>query len=310
VPLLAGTLVLAQSNASDLALGIGLAVTALLSPNVLRLLAALALIAPAAAAAAVTAELSRLATSATARISGPVVLLVLLGCAAAAALAVSFVALPQIDRHDRRTRRLVLAAILVVALGGAAAIAHAGSTEPRASYYHVAWHDEVVAHPLLGTGAGTFGRYWANSGKALELAGALDVHSLYLEMLAELGPVGLLLTLAMLLAPLRGLLRHRFIAYVPAASGAYAAFLVHAGLDWDWELPAVVVAALCCAGAVATAGLEPDRPLGRAARRTILALSFVLGACAIAGARSQTVPAAAPNAEKAPRSGAFSQPQS
>jgi hypothetical protein len=129
-------------------------------------------------------------------------------------------------------------------------------------------------------------------------------------MLAELGPIGLLLTLAMLLAPLRGLLRHRFVAYVPAAAGAYAAFLVHAGLDWDWELPAVVVAALCCAGAVATADLEPGRPLGRVARRALLALSFVLGACAIAGARSQTVPAAAPNTEKAPRSGAFSRPQS
>ena len=141
--------------------------------------------------------------------------------------------------------------------------------------------------PLLGTGAGTFGRYWAASGKALDLGGALDAHSLYLETLAELGPLGLSLLLAMLLAPLRGALARRRTPYVPAAVGAYAAFLVHAGLDWDWELPAVVVAALCCAGAVAAAELEPGRPLGRAVRGALLAVSAALAACAIAGARSQ-----------------------
>ena len=72
-------------------------------------------------------------------------------------------------------------------------------------------------------------------------------------------------------------LRTRGVAYVPAAAGAYAAFLVHAGLDWDWELPAVVVAALCCAAAVATAELEPGRALGRRCRGMLLAVSFALG---------------------------------
>ena len=162
-------------------------------------------------------------------------------------------------------------------------------------------------HPVLGTGAGTFGLYWAKSGKPLQFGGALDVHSLYLEMLAELGPLGLLLTLAMLLAPLRAALRRRFVTYVPAAVGAYVAFLVHAGLDWDWEVPAVVVAALCCAAAVATAGLRSERPLGRSARAALLAVSVVLGALSIAGARSHTEPSAAPETEKAPRSGAFSE---
>jgi branched-subunit amino acid ABC-type transport system permease component len=94
---------------------------------------------------------------------------------------------------------------------------------------------------------------------------------------------------------------------VSTAVGAYVAFLVHAGLDWDWEMPAVVVAALCCAAAVATAELPRARPLGRAARATLLAVGLALGACAIAGARSHTVPGAAPETQKAPRSGAFSQ---
>src|SRR3954469_3521578 len=60
VPLLAGTLVLTQSNASDLALGVGLAAVALLTPHLVRFLAALAVVGPAAAVAAALAAVSRL----------------------------------------------------------------------------------------------------------------------------------------------------------------------------------------------------------------------------------------------------------
>jgi O-antigen ligase len=311
VPVLALTLDLSHSTASLLALGVGLAVYAVLAPATLRLLAAGAVLVPAAAIAAGVGSASRFAAIvATPRIPGWAVASVTVACTALAAAAVARIRLPAARPPSRRLRLLLLGGVLVVALGGAAAVARSGAAEPRASYYHVAWHDEFLAHPALGTGAATFGRYWARSGKALELSGALDAHSLYLETLAELGPLGLLLLLAMLLAPLRGALARRRAPYVPAAVGAYAAFLVHAGLDWDWELPAVVVAALCCAGAVAAAELEPGRPLGRAARGALLAVSAALGACAIAGARSNTVPAAVPETTKAPRGGAFSQSRS
>lgn len=307
VPLLAAALVFSQSTASYLALGIGLAVTALLNPAVSRLIAAAMVVAPAAAGAAALAFYSRRADVAEPRISGAVLMAALLACAALAALMVARIRLPDAQAHGRGARRIVLVAVVVLALGGAATVGRSGSSEPRASYFHVAWHDQVLRHPLLGTGAGTFGLYWTRSGKLLDFGGALDAHSLYLETLAELGPLGLLLLAAMLLAPLRGVIRHRFAPHVPAAAGAYAAFLVHAGLDWDWEMPAVVVAALCCAAAVATAELRPGPPLGRAARGALLAVSALLGACAIAGARSHTVPAAAPETERAPRSGALSQ---
>lgn len=306
VPLLVAALVFSHSTASYLALGIGLAVTALLNPAVSRLLAAAMVVAPAAGAAAALAFYSRRADVAEPRISGAIVLAALLACAALAALTVARIRLADAHAPSRRARHIVLTAVIILALVGGAAVARSGSTGPRAAYFHVAWHDQVLAHPLLGTGAGTFGQYWTQSGKLLDFGGALDAHSLYLETLAELGPFGLLLLGAMLLAPLRGVIRHRFAPHVPAAAGAYAAFLVHAGLDWDWEMPAVVIAALCCAAAVATAELRPGPPLRRAARGALLAASFVLGACAIAGARSHTVPAAAPETARAPRSGALS----
>jgi O-antigen ligase len=307
VPLLATALGFSGSTASYLALGVGLAVIALLSPAVSRLLAAAALVAPATAIAAALAFYSRRADVGDPRISGPVLLASLLACAALAAVAVLRIRLPDADAYGSRARRAVLVLVVVLALGGAAAVAHSGSSQPRTSYFHVAWHDQVLPHPLLGTGAGTFGHYWTHSGRVLDFGGALDAHSLYLETLAELGPVGLLLLAAMLLLPLRGVIRHRFAPHVPAAAGAYIAFLVHAGLDWDWEMPVVVVAALCCAAAVATAELRPGQALSRAVRGAVLVASFALGAAAIAGARSHTVPAAAPETEKAPRNGALSQ---
>ena len=72
---------------------------------------------------------------------------------------------------------------------------------------------------------------------------ARDAHNLYLETLAELGPVGLALLLIALATPLAAL-RARPSSGHTAAGAAYAAFLVHAALDWDWEIPIVTLVAL------------------------------------------------------------------
>jgi O-antigen ligase len=307
IPLLALALQLTGSNASWLALGVGLVIIVLLDTAPARPLATLATVVLPAATAIWLGWYSGRATLTTPRLSGTATALAAIGCAAAAALAVALVRVPEPRNQRARTRRFLVAAVLVLALAGVAAAARAGATEPRASYYHVAWHDEYARHPALGTGAGTFGLYWSRSREALEQGGALDAHSLYLETLAELGPVGLVLLLAFLLAPLRDALRLRHAPYVPAALGAYAAFLVHAGLDWDWEMPAVVVAALGCVGAAATAGLRDERPLTTRTRAALLAVALALGGVAIAGARSNAEPGATPTREKAPRTGAFSQ---
>ena len=72
------------------------------------------------------------------------------------------------------------------------------SGSSRAQYWHVAWRD-YQQHPWLGSGAGSFQREWLRSRPA-DLP-VLDAHSLYLETLAELGPVGLGLLAALLALP-------------------------------------------------------------------------------------------------------------
>ncbi len=82
----------------------------------------------------------------------------------------------------------------------------------------------------------------------------LDVHNLYLETLAELGLVGLLVLAAALVVPLAGAVRRRHAPLIAVAAGGYGMWLVHAVYDWDWELPAATLPALICAGSVLAAG--------------------------------------------------------
>jgi O-antigen ligase len=297
VPPLVLALQLTGSNASWLALAVGVLVVGSLQPTPSSLLRPALAVAPLAAAAGLVGHVSRLDNVvATPRLSASVVGLLTLACAAVSGAAVAMIPRPDTGRRIGRRETTAVAAAILLLAGGAFGVARAGSTEPRSSYYRVAWR-EYRAHPVLGSGAGTYGGYWLRLGSPDRWGGALDAHSLYLETLAELGPVGLLLVAAFLLAPLRHALARRSVPGLPAATGAAVAFLVHAGLDWDWELPAVVVAALACTAAVAI-GEPPEhaseRPVAapRWGRRVALAAALVLGAAAIAGARSTTEPSA------------------
>ena len=113
----------------------------------------------------------------------------------------------------------------------------------RDLYWRVAW-DQYRENPALGSGAGTYELYWYRDRSTIY--GARDAHNLYFETLAELGPVGLALLVFAFGVPLVAAARSRARPLVPALAGAYAAFLVHAALDWDWELPALTLAALAC----------------------------------------------------------------
>jgi O-antigen ligase len=110
---------------------------------------------------------------------------------------------------------------------------------------------------LKGTGAGTYQNTWNRYRDANFQV--LDAHSLYFETLSEMGVVGLALLLAMLGSLLGGLawrLGGRGRPEVAAVLAATLAWVVHAGVDWDWELTSVSVWMFGLAG-LALARREP-----------------------------------------------------
>jgi O-antigen ligase len=139
---------------------------------------------------------------------------------------------------------LVLALALSLPAGSLAddEAARAGGNH-RPWYWHVAWQ-QAADFPVAGRGAGTFELAWLEEQPIPE--SVLDAHSLYLETLAELGVIGLGLLLLALTPPLLAAFR----GPNAAAAGGYVAFLVHAGVEWDWEMPVVTVAGLLCGAAI------------------------------------------------------------
>jgi hypothetical protein len=127
----------------------------------------------------------------------------------------------------------------------AARLTQAGSNRGR--YWAVAVR-EVGRHPFDGLGAGGFGVAWLRERTIDERVE--DAHSLYIETAAELGFVGLALLAAFLagvvLATRRALASDAAVAAGPAA--AAVVWAVHAGLDWDWEMPALTGVAILLAG--------------------------------------------------------------
>jgi O-Antigen ligase len=154
----------------------------------------------------------------------------------------------------------------------------------RAEMWRLGW-DEAVRHPLLGAGAGSYGRYFL-AHQPTTVTFVRDAHSLYVETLSELGAVGLGLLALVLLTPFAALGRARRHPLVPAAIGAYVAYLVHTGVDWDWELPAVTLVGLLCAAVIVLAArgeaAEASTPIGPAGR-------WILAGAAVAAATFATV---------------------
>jgi O-Antigen ligase len=131
--------------------------------------------------------------------------------------------------------------------------------------------DAIRAEPLHGTGAGTFAVDWTRWRRGDNQV--VDGHSLYLETYAELGIVGLVLLgvliVALLWGPARGLRgpdRHAHAAVLAAG----VALLLHAAIDWDWEMPALFLWLFAAAGLAAARPWSPAlaeaRGPGRVAR--------------------------------------------
>ena len=112
------------------------------------------------------------------------------------------------------------------------------------------------AHPLDGTGAGTFQLQWQRAGGRPDRVFA---YSLYLETMAELGLVGLLLlvaAIAMLLLAAARLIRGPGRAPAAAAFAVIVAWTLRAGLDLDWQTPAVCIPVFALGGLVLARGAE------------------------------------------------------
>jgi O-antigen ligase len=119
----------------------------------------------------------------------------------------------------------------------------------RYEYWQVAL-ETFAGHPLAGTGAGGFRVEWLRERPVEDVS--RDAHSLYLETLAELGLAGAAALLVML-AGLALSARRALLAEPRASLGLVAllvTYLVHAALDWDWEMPAVTLPALAAAAAI------------------------------------------------------------
>ena len=296
--LLLPTLYFTFGRAAWIALAIGLAAAVAVDPGRLQLLATLVAVAPAPAAAVFVASRMQGLTHAGSPLAvaardGHRLALILVALAVGnAAVAAAITLGGRRIEVSATVRRAFAAAAAAVAVGGTAVgLAHYGgpvqivksayrsfkapgphfeadlnrrllnfSGNGRADLWRLAW-DDARRRPWLGAGAGTYERYFLAHQPA-DVGRVRDAHSLYVETLAEVGPLGLALLAVALLTPLAALRSARRHALVPAAACAYVAYLVHTGVDWDWELPAVTLAGLLCGTAIllvhrAVAGAHP-----------------------------------------------------
>ncbi len=168
----------------------------------------------------------------------------------------------------------------------------------RPELWEESWN-QFADRPVLGGGAGTYEQHWLSDRPIPHKV--RDGHNLYLETLGELGPLGLALLVLALGAPLVAALRARREPLAIGVLGAYVAYLVHAGVDWDWELPAVTVAALACGTALLALRGAPDGDvmLGLRARVVLGAIATVLAAAAFVGLIGSSALSASENAAAA-----------
>jgi O-antigen ligase len=126
---------------------------------------------------------------------------------------------------------------------------------------------------LRGDGAGTYQLYWDKHRPVGEVV--RDGHSLYLEVAAELGIVGCVLLGGALIPLLVGTLwraRGHQRALYGAIFAAGSAWALQAGVDWQWEMPAVtlpILALLAASVAAKPPELTNGEVLSRGARVVI-----------------------------------------
>jgi hypothetical protein len=153
------------------------------------------------------------------------------------------------------------------------------SGENRAEQWRIALH-AFRQKPLLGQGAGTFEFSYAQ--RRSSSLSVTDAHSLYLQTLAELGIVGLGLIAILILGLLVMLARRcrgRERSVYAVLFAVACVWAVHAGVDWDWEMPAATLWLFIIGGA-ALASSSAQAPMGQTRNRTALAVAWLVLAIA------------------------------
>lgn len=154
----------------------------------------------------------------------------------------------------RRLARFVVPVGVLLAAGGAVtALAFADRLSTRVSFSSPdrsgatgAALELVSRSPLVGVGPGNGSFFFDRANE-----GALFmryVHNEYLQVLVELGAVGLVLALGVVVAVLITLWRGRGTPLWAGALAAVVVVLVHSGFDFLWHLPVVLIVAGLCAG--------------------------------------------------------------
>jgi hypothetical protein len=144
------------------------------------------------------------------------------------------------------------------------------------------------AHPLDGTGAGTLEFWWNQHATDAEFV--RDAHNLWLQNMAELGLPGLLLIVAVAVAALFVAARARWRSRRNVSAGittaflaAFIVFLLHASVDWMWQLPAVTVLALGGIAVVGARGAVRRWRLRWPLRTAVVALAVMAGLIQLPG---------------------------
>lgn len=167
---------------------------------------------------------------------------------------------------------------------GSSRLASAGNNG-RIELWRVALR-QFDSAPVRGRGTGTFETWWQRH--RAEPAQVVQAHSLYLQAMGETGIVGLVLLVVALLSLLLGVARRlrgpdRPMAAVILAS--LTGLCLHAGIDWDWEMPAVMLPVLALAAGCATSGSDERRSDRRLPSLPRVLLGLVGLAVAVAPAR-------------------------
>jgi hypothetical protein len=196
-------------------------------------------------------------------------------------------------------------------LAGANALQRLQNVTGQGRYQY--WQAAVSAanaHPLTGTGAGTFEFWWAQFGK---LSGGFvtDAHSLYIQALGELGYPGLLLIAGFVAFVLGcGVLRAIRTAdagqrlVLAAATGGATAFALAAAVEWIWLIPVLPIAFFVLAGAIATSSVAregvlvgaPPAPAAPRRPRRVLWIRITFAAVCLGAAVAIAIPMAATEA--------------